>query len=272
MMHIKLLIALVIILHLIGGPTLMRPVLANPWADVKWHPEVVESWGNFPMFAHASLLLSNGTTNYFVLIKGDIVEKVYFMGDGRIIASGKPQRTLPSDQLYWIWPSEKGYRVDVQIPLPPNTSFYVLTAGVSEKYHYKFVSAWKDRNLSNEIVRRAINQAQIDSENRRSYEGGWCLRYVSDLYESAGFPIRKGFSNAQMAGRTWSVSLTKEGIPPGAFVFFKWENDGHVGITLENGMIVHADFDGIIKQQTVSEIEGSNNSRQFLGWGYPTSY
>jgi len=247
------------------------PTSANVFENVRWETETLDSAGNYPRTFRATLWLVNDNENYFVRIAGEIVDRVNILGDKRLLTSARPQRSLPSNQIFWIWPRTKGYRLDVQGTIPPNVSFYDLTAVVSERYHYTLVPTWSDKSLTEEMVRQAIDVAESNAANNRSFKPGWCLQYVSDLYESTGFPIRGGYYNAQAASVDWVVSQSKQNIPPGALVFFNWQGDGHVGIATEDDKVIHADYDGIIKKQSVAEVEYSNRSRYFLGWGYPRS-
>lgn len=88
----------------------------------------------------------------------------------------------------------------------------------------------------------------------------WCLAFVSDAYKSSGVYLSRSYSTAQQAANVM-VTNTDRNPPRGALVFYRWNGYGHVGISLGNGQIIHADYNGI--KVTGLDLAG----RTYIGWG-----
>lgn len=90
----------------------------------------------------------------------------------------------------------------------------------------------------------------------------WCLGFVSDAYKSAGVYLPASYDSAQQAANCM-VTNTDWNPPRGAFVFYRYGSDGHVGISLGNGQAIHADYNGI----KVTGLDLSSSGRTYIGWG-----
>ena len=95
----------------------------------------------------------------------------------------------------------------------------------------------------------------------------WCLKFVGDAFRQGGIG-NAGYSTATLAGN--ALITSRDTNPPrGTVVFWDWygtidgvyANYGHVGISLGNGQVIHADYNGI-------KITGlSLSGRTYRGWG-----
>ncbi|HEY6886968.1 MAG TPA: NlpC/P60 family protein [Solirubrobacter sp.] len=92
----------------------------------------------------------------------------------------------------------------------------------------------------------------------------WCLRFVANAYGAD----RAGYASAQVAANALHPRDAAKGVgaaPAGALVFFRWETDGHVGISLGDGRMVHA-------VATVrAEAPDAYWRSRYLGWAFPPS-
>lgn len=87
-----------------------------------------------------------------------------------------------------------------------------------------------------------------------------CQRFVRVCYEAAG--IYGSAASAREACNKWKQSSSKTDIPVGAAVYFFNSSDGHVGIYLGNGEMIHAwGSKGVI----TSPIDICSN---YQGWGW----
>lgn len=96
----------------------------------------------------------------------------------------------------------------------------------------------------------------------------WCLKFVGDAFRQGGVG-NAGYSTATIAGNA-IITHTDSNPPRGAVVFYDWygsidgvyQNYGHVGISLGNGQVIHADYNGV--KITNLNID---SSRKYRGWG-----
>lgn len=97
---------------------------------------------------------------------------------------------------------------------------------------------------------------------------GYCQRFVGHAYQAAGIPY-VGVGSATNAFRQYAVyrGSNYSNIPIGAAVYFscKNHNNGHVGIYLGNGQMIHS-FP-TVKITTVAYVAGSR-SYTYVGWGW----
>lgn len=88
----------------------------------------------------------------------------------------------------------------------------------------------------------------------------YCQRFVRVCYEAAGISGSAG--SAREACNKWKVSSSKNNIPAGAAVYFFNSADGHVGIYIGGGQMIHAwGSSGVI----ISDINICSN---YQGWGW----
>jgi len=95
-----------------------------------------------------------------------------------------------------------------------------------------------------------------------SYYYGLCQAFVWRCYSAAGSTTSA--NSATEAGNKWIISTSKDNIPIGAAVYFKATNpNGHVGIYIGNGQVIHAQT--TVKQESLSSLCSRYTYR---GWGY----
>jgi cell wall-associated NlpC family hydrolase len=124
----------------------------------------------------------------------------------------------------------------------------------------KAVSAQLTVAPADRRVERAISWA-LAQRGAHSWDEG-CLTFVNSAYQNAGVTPTRWYLAIQ-AARALGASSHK-GVPPrGAYVFY-WTPNGHVGLSLGDGRIVH-DYGsaGVI----VSNYRGISNA--YIGWAIP---
>lgn len=88
----------------------------------------------------------------------------------------------------------------------------------------------------------------------------YCQKFVRICYEAAG--ISGSAASAREACNKWKKSSSKTDIPIGAAVYFFNSSDGHVGIYIGSGQMIHAwGSKGVI----ISDINICSN---YQGWGW----
>lgn len=95
----------------------------------------------------------------------------------------------------------------------------------------------------------------------------WCLKFVGEAFRQGGIS-NAGYMTATQAGNKL-ITNTDKNPPRGAVVFWNWygtidgvyDNYGHVGISLGNGQVIHADYNGV--KITGLDLSG----RTYRGWG-----
>ena len=87
-----------------------------------------------------------------------------------------------------------------------------------------------------------------------------CQAFVRVCYEAAGIYASAG--SARIACNKWKISSSRNNIPVGAAVYFFNSADGHVGIYLGGGQMIHAWGSGGVK---ISDIDICSN---YQGWGW----
>ncbi len=122
-------------------------------------------------------------------------------------------------------------------------------------------------NTASEGVEKAISWAQQKMNAGDMSYCYWCLRFIGDAFRQGGID-NVHYSTATQAGNAL-ITNTDTNPPRGAVVFWDWygtidgiyANYGHVGISLGNGQVIHADYNGI-------KITGlSLGGRPYRGWG-----
>lgn len=116
-------------------------------------------------------------------------------------------------------------------------------------------------------IETAISWAQAQMNAGNTSYSYWCLKFIGDAFRQGGIN-NAGYSTATQAGNSL-ITSTSTNPPRGAVVFWDWygtingvyANYGHVGISLGNGKVIHADYNGI-------KITGlSLSGRTYRGWG-----
>ncbi|RLG90711.1 MAG: hypothetical protein DRO36_05650, partial [Candidatus Hecatellales archaeon] len=95
---------------------------------------------------------------------------------------------------------------------------------------------------------------------------GLCYSFVRVAYESgADSPLTKSFGSAKEAAE--GLAPLRTGLPPrGAYVFYEYGTDGHVGLSLGNSKIIHACAGkGVIISDDYDNIGGCT----YIGWAWP---
>jgi len=95
----------------------------------------------------------------------------------------------------------------------------------------------------------------------------YCLRFVGDTYRKDGSdpttcPIRR--DNAKLAADALNLKDTPYAPPRGAYVFYEYKNDGHVGLSIGDGWIIHVPGKNVKKEKYDQIGFGS-----YIGWAYP---
>lgn len=157
-------------------------------------------------------------------------------------------------------PMGKSLSNDFRCTLPPGRYRLSLRATDLAGNTAKAVSAPLLVAPADERVERAISWALAQ---RGAH--GWdfkCLRFVNDAYQYAGVAPRRWYSAIEVA-RALRASSHK-GVPPrGTYVFY-WSPNGHVGLSLGDGQIVHAfGSQGVV----VSGYLGIGMT--YIGWAVP---
>lgn len=115
-------------------------------------------------------------------------------------------------------------------------------------------------------VEKAISWAR--GKLGSSAYAGYCQRFVGHAYQAAGIPY-VGVGSATNAFKKYAVyrGSNYSNIPIGAAVYFscKNHNNGHVGIYVGNGQMIHT-FPKVV-QTTVAYVAGSR-SYTYVGWGW----
>ena len=144
----------------------------------------------------------------------------------------------------------------------PQNSFFPttsITAAAASSHQYTQVEIEQAIQWAYEAMNGQHSNPRKGSNGRWEW---WCLAFVSDAYKSAGIYLPASYGSAQQAANVM-VTNTDTNPPRGAFVFYRWGTDGHVGISLGNGQAIHADYNGI----KVTGIDLSSSGRTYLGWG-----
>jgi len=122
--------------------------------------------------------------------------------------------------------------------------------------------------ISSSQVEKAIEWAEAKKATGTKSYSNWCLKFVSDAYRAAGVSAQS-FGYASAAANAM-VKHYDQNPPRGAIVFWDWygtldgvyRNWGHVGISLGNGKVIHADYNGI----KVTSLN-FDSTRKYRGWG-----
>lgn len=101
----------------------------------------------------------------------------------------------------------------------------------------------------------------------KSSWAGKCQAFVADCFaRGAGMP-RVSAASAKKAYEAWKVSSNWSTAPAGSAVYFTSPSspvNGHVGLCIGNGMMIHA-FPAI-KQQSIADVD--SRGYKCLGWGW----
>lgn len=118
-------------------------------------------------------------------------------------------------------------------------------------------------------VETAIDFGESKKDSGTKAYSYLCLKFVGECFGAAGLSVPTYGYAANAASKL--VSSTSTNPPRGAVVFWDWwgtidgvyKNWGHVGISLGDGEVLHADYNGI-------KVTGLyiDSSRTYRGWGY----
>lgn len=95
----------------------------------------------------------------------------------------------------------------------------------------------------------------------------WCMHFCGHAYRHAPTMIDNamaGWTSAAVMGERYATNDSIS-IPRGALVFFDIGPDGHVGLSLGDGIMIHAWTDGVRK-------ENINKYPNLLGWRWPEGW
>lgn len=164
--------------------------------------------------------------------------------------------------------------------------------GVEVPKRYKYAKYWYSLFVTGENIggdiggdtgpTGVVNQKQRELldilQNLSNYHGienedGYCQRFVRTVFEKLGVSGSAG--SASEAARKWTVSSDMDHIPVGATVYGRGSSaDGHVGIYIGNGMVVHNIGDsnncsyGGLRGIKCENISSWNRKYHFTGWGW----
>jgi len=98
-----------------------------------------------------------------------------------------------------------------------------------------------------------------------------CQAFVYQVvYRALGISqVDKSQPTAREAKNSWLVSTSKTNISVGAAVYFNITSDGHVGIYVGDGMVVHMwpeNKKGVVKMQSLDSLSN------YAGWGWQAGY
>lgn len=115
-----------------------------------------------------------------------------------------------------------------------------------------------------QIISWALAQKGKSTVNGRQV-AHYCQRFVAMAYQQAGLPYGSA-SSATDACNKWRVSTSRDNIPLAAAVYFstKAHSNGHVGIYIGNGQIVHT-FSKV-RVTTIDYV--INSGYTYRGWGW----
>jgi len=119
-------------------------------------------------------------------------------------------------------------------------------------------------------IELAINWAKnkIGPAEEQYYKKGqtYCLRFVGDTYRNEtsnpNNPIRHG--SAKLAADALNLKDTPYAPPRGAYVFYEYKDDGHVGLSIGDGWIIHVPGKNV-KEEKYDQIGFGS----YIGWAYP---
>lgn len=96
-----------------------------------------------------------------------------------------------------------------------------------------------------------------------------CFKFVRYAYGASFIPgvdqAKDAWNDASGVFGNKHISSDYSAIPRGALVFFNTGPDGHVGLSIGNGQMIHAWITGVIK----SDISSVDN---YLGWRWPNKW
>lgn len=195
-------------------------------------------------------------------------------------------------QLEYLWSELCGSKINVKNKIINSTDMKYATEIFCKKYEicgnygvevprrYKYAKYWYNlfvgQNNSNITD---LQKALLDVlKNLSNYSGiengdGYCQRFVRTVFEKLGITGSAG--SASNAEKQWGVSSNMSNIPVGATVYGKGSSaDGHVGIYIGNGMVVHnigrshnCSYGGL-KGIKCESISSWNKKYKFTSWGW----
>ena len=126
-----------------------------------------------------------------------------------------------------------------------------------------------------EAQKKIVEVAKNSERYGITTQGGFCQKWVDDVFDAAGIKIPRK-SSAREAARAWGASTDWSKVKVGAAVFgYGWDNSGnpgcvygHVGIYVGNGVVL--DNIGYVHEWSLTEWVNSGNTYvpQGTGWGW----
>lgn len=126
-----------------------------------------------------------------------------------------------------------------------------------------------------EVQKKIVDVAKNSEKYGIVTQGGFCQRWVDDVFTAAGISVERKAS-ARDAARAWGASTDWSKVKVGAAVFgYGWDNPGnpgcrygHVGIYVGNGVVM--DNIGYVHEWSLTEWVNSGNTHvpQGTGWGW----
>lgn len=120
---------------------------------------------------------------------------------------------------------------------------------------------------SSELQERIVQIAKDWAENGTNAEGGYCLKWVNDVYQAAGASVTR-YSTASLAGYKLGVSNDFSSVPIGAILYGYGSYEGsvgHVGIYIGNNQVVSCIGNRYVKTDTLSGFVSTYN---VACWGW----
>ena len=114
-------------------------------------------------------------------------------------------------------------------------------------------------------ITAAINWGLAERYDAKQPYNGNCLAFVNDAYvKGAGITLTKqGLGSAPAAADYFKAAANAEPpTPRGAWVFFRNGANGHVGLSLGDGTMVHNPGWGVI-------VSSEKMNLPYIGWAYP---
>ena len=167
--------------------------------------------------------------------------------------SGVPTETdTPSDQ---DTPPDEVVTQDSPTTPPAPVQSAVYTTYYVEDHRIGLAIKWAKNKIG-------PAEGQYYNKNGQTY----CLRFVGDTYRdetsNSNNPIRH--KNAKLAADALNLKDTLYAPPRGAYVFYEHKDDGHVGLSIGDGWIIHVPGKNVKKEKYDQIGFGS-----YIGWAYP---
>ena len=156
---------------------------------------------------------------------------------------------------------------DHDVPAPTKSLTPVLPSTLTEQQAQAAVR-WAEAKLG--TTYNSTQTYEKQGEDRGFYYS--CVAFAQCAYLDTGYPLRLGpWPTAANAASALKNELRVEDPPQaGAWAFYEWKSDGHVGLGAGDGMVIHAYTDlktgtATIRKDPYNQIPGV----QYIGWTWP---